>query len=291
MNYRAIGNEPDPSWMSSPCPGATVRFRQWPDGRIEIEGRGFETCGRDCRPDVDQWHKVIWAASKKHGVPANWIAATVAIESSGKPNQQASGHYGLMMLGLPAAAEAAKEIGLPPPTSGQLLSDNALNIELGTVYLKQRLQSTKVNGLMPLAAVAYNAGGIYCGAGCAIKKADCKVDCCELRCPSNEWGLVGECNQVKGEWVAGTYATKAVRFGNHFWANGFGPGMDNIDWPPKPGPQPTPSGGEDHPLVEVAREHWGAALLGAAAGVALVYVGQVYLLPALQRGYARRARA
>lgn len=290
---QSFGDEAAPAWVKSPC--SDLKFRQWTDGRVEIQGRGFETCSRsNWRPAVDKWHKAIWAVSKKHGIPANWIAALMAIESSGVPNQQASKHYGLMMLGIPAASAAAKRIGIAIPTAEDLLGNNELNIELGAVYFKIQLETSKVNGLMPLAAVAYNAGGVYCGTGCATHDTETKK--CTLKCPPNEWGVVGECSLNRaGEWVPGTYATAAVQFGNWAWEKGFGPGGDQLDWPPKPEPPqpnpPTPTPEAPLLLVATIQQHWGAALLGAVAGAALVYATQMYVLPALQTPQRGRARA
>lgn len=250
-------------WRSSPCSG--LRFRQYPDGRIEIEGRGFETCPKnDWRPAVDQWHKLIWDVSKKQGVPAHWIAAIMAVESSGKPNLAVGNYYGLMMLGMPAATEAAKSLGLPVPTVDQLVHDSALNVALGVAYLKQQLALPKVAGAFPLAAVAYNAGGIYCGNGCAIKEGKT----CVLHCPPNEWGLVGECWKSGDQWIPGTYATKATRFSNWAYLNGFGPGMDKLDWPPGKTPQPQP--GPVEPEPEPAAPYWAAGLAGIVLGVGAV---------------------
>lgn len=265
--YRSALGLEEPAWRTSPCSG--LRFRQWPDGRIEIEGRGFEVCPKnDWRPGVDNWHKTIWDVSKKQGVPAHWIAAIMAIESSGKPNLKVGKYHGLMMLGMPAAKEAAKSLGLPAPTVDQLVNDSALNVALGTAYLKQQLALPKVAGAFPLAAVAYNAGGVYCGNGCAIR--DKATDTCTLRCPPNEWGLVGECNLRGDQWIPGTYATKATRFSNWAFLNGFGPGMDKLDWPPGKTPvppQPQPETPEETP----ASSYWLAALAGVALGVGAVY--------------------
>ena len=63
--------------------------------------------------------------------------------------------YGLMQLLIPTARSMAKKYGTAPVVNGESLFQPALNIELGTAYMRD--QFTKF-GRIEFVAVAYNAG-------------------------------------------------------------------------------------------------------------------------------------
>ncbi|MGE3468080.1 MAG: lytic transglycosylase domain-containing protein, partial [Pyrinomonadaceae bacterium] len=63
--------------------------------------------------------------------------------------------YGLMQLLLPTAKSMARKYGATMPTSGSDLYDPALNIELGTAYMKDQFAKF---GRFEYVGIAYNAG-------------------------------------------------------------------------------------------------------------------------------------
>ena len=175
------------AWVDSGC-GAGPRARWLADGSIEIEGEGVPL--RALPKEVLQWKSEIQAAASKHGVPPQWIAGEMAAESGGQQGAHSWCCYGLMGL-LPSTAthEAGRTV-----SAGELLSDPALNIDLGT-----KLQASlfaKYGGNPIRIPAAYNAGSPKCGAG----------KCGE----PNRWNLVADC--VDGKAV--DYSSRVIGFSN-----------------------------------------------------------------------------
>lgn len=94
-------------------------------------------------------------ASKKYGVSTLLIYAVIAQESSGQPELRgSSGEYGLMQL-MPGTAQMLGYTG----DMNQLITNPALNIDLGTKYLRKQLD--RYGGSVPDALASYNAGTVY----------------------------------------------------------------------------------------------------------------------------------
>lgn len=184
-------------WVDSGC-GAGPRARWLADGSIEIEGEGVVE--KALPKDVLQWGDEIAAAANKHGVPAQWVAATIAAESGGQQGAHSWCCYGLMgLLPSTASSQAGRTV-----SSDELLSDPALNIDLGTKLQASLFQ--KYGGNPIRIPAAYNAGSPKCGAG---------------KCGApNRWNLVADC--VKGEAV--DYSTRVMTYSNAALKAGLGQG-------------------------------------------------------------------
>ena len=97
----------------------------------------------------------IRTAADKYNVPTNLIHATIAQESSGQPTTRgAAGEYGLMQI----MPNTATELGYTGAFD-QLLLNPALNIDLGTKYLRKQLD--RYYNVMVDAIAAYNAGTVF----------------------------------------------------------------------------------------------------------------------------------
>lgn len=182
-------------WFDSGC-GAGPRARWDEYGAIEIEGEGYPS--REIPKDVSQWGQDIENAASKHGVPAQWVAATIAAESGGKQDAHSWCCYGLMGL-LPATASsmAGRKV-----SADELLNQPSLNIDLGTKLLGQLF--VKYGGNPIKIPAAYNAGSPKCG------KGKCDVP--------NRWNLVADC--VDGKAI--DYSTRVMGFSNDALSRGTG---------------------------------------------------------------------
>ncbi len=126
---------------------------------------------------VNRWTDIITETAGHYGLPPNWVAGIVKLESGGdqkacspcsacprvKPCAPCCA-FGLMQLQRATALSQAKAIGLDTGLfSGFDIWDPATNIELGTAYLRSKVD--RYHDFVA-AAVAYNAGKVYCGPDC-----------------------------------------------------------------------------------------------------------------------------
>lgn len=96
-----------------------------------------------------------WAKSRN--LDLYQVAGLIRQESVFNPQAKSSANaYGLMQLLLPTAKQVARKYGVTAPlSSGSDLFQPALNIELGTAYMRDQLDKF---GRIEYMAVAYNAG-------------------------------------------------------------------------------------------------------------------------------------
>ena len=86
------------------------------------------------------------------------IAAVMFMESRGRGGQTSyAGALGLMQLIPDSAADAARRLGLQPPTSEQVLEDDRLNVRLGACHLAWLLRH-RGEWSLEAVLVSYNAG-------------------------------------------------------------------------------------------------------------------------------------
>lgn len=107
---------------------------------------------------VEGHAEILRAAAEESGVDAFLLGGIMYSESRGRGGQTSSaGAMGLMQLGLPAAQDAAKRLGLPAPERDAVLNDDALNVRLAGSHLAWLLKHA---GDWDLEAVlvSYNAG-------------------------------------------------------------------------------------------------------------------------------------
>lgn len=277
MRTRSPGGLGDEGgWVSFDCSGSK-RWRYLADGRAEIEGEGSPVLSWPAA--VDQWHEPVERAAAQFGVPAAWIAAIMAIESGGKAGQcrkkadgtcSSSEGVGLMAI---MAATATIMAGRPV-SSQELLTNNELNIELGSKYLKYHLD--QYGGDPVKASVGYNAGKVRCGQGTVFGPSD------EL-CPRTDWNVVEGCVTAPRDYQDLVCAPSSEEAGKYVCsidrprqfikalnaAIGAGwPGQKGPYVPPKPEPLPgTEEERREHPKAP----QWLAMLAGAAAGYLLVW--------------------
>ena len=126
----------------------------WPKARalaVEIHdrmGMGF----------VEGHAGLIDEGARESSVDPYLIAAVMFMESRGRGGQTSyAGALGLMQLIPGSASDAARRLELAPPTPGEVLSDDLLNVRLGACHLAWLL---KHRGEWSLEAVlvSYNAG-------------------------------------------------------------------------------------------------------------------------------------
>ena len=188
------------SWFDSGCGSSTAKARWLLDGRIEVNGTEHGAPA----PDVHQWDGLITAAAKKHGVPPQLIAGIMATESGGKAGLSSyAGAGGLMGL-MPATAsdQAGRTV-----TFQELISDHALNVDLGTKLIAYLLKH--YNGNIVKVALSYNAGSVKCGA--------------PKKCPDspNQWNAVTDCTGPGG--VGGKavdYPARMFKYSNDWLKDG-----------------------------------------------------------------------
>lgn len=106
---------------------------------------------------VESFAPAIRAAAKEQALDPCLVAAIVYAESRGKREAVSSaGALGLMQLVPDAAADAARALGVDPPTGERLLEDPALNIRLGARHFAWTLANEERD--LERALCAYNAG-------------------------------------------------------------------------------------------------------------------------------------
>lgn len=101
------------------------------------------------------WNDIkLWAGNR--GLDRYQVAGLIRQESVFNPRAKSGANaYGLMQLLLPTARAIAKKYGSTVPGSAEDLFRPAINIELGTAFLKDQLDKF---GRIEYVAVAYNAG-------------------------------------------------------------------------------------------------------------------------------------
>lgn len=123
--------------------------------RREVAGAVFDIVGmRRVEGHADEIH----LAALESGVDPALLAAIMFKESRGRPSLVSSaGALGLMQLMPSAAADAARKLGLEPPTEEELLNDSQLNVRLGARHLRWLLDHSEGMSLEQI-LVTYNAG-------------------------------------------------------------------------------------------------------------------------------------
>ena len=105
-------------------------------------------------PLSDWAHIKNWA--QKRGLDPYQVAGLIRQESVFTTRAASPAKaYGLMQLIMPTAVSTARKYGAIVPSSPEALYDPALNIELGTAYMKDQLAKF---GRIEYMSVAYNAG-------------------------------------------------------------------------------------------------------------------------------------
>ncbi|MFN0242012.1 MAG: lytic transglycosylase domain-containing protein [Planctomycetota bacterium] len=106
---------------------------------------------------VEAHAELIRDAARESGIDACLLAAVMYAESRGRVDAVSHKEaLGLFQLMPSSAGDAARRLGLPPPTREELLSNAALNARLGAAHLAwlQRAEGPDVERML----VAYNAG-------------------------------------------------------------------------------------------------------------------------------------
>jgi soluble lytic murein transglycosylase-like protein len=122
----------------------------------------------------DDFGALCAASAKKYGVPVELIVATIATESSGKPDarrpepQIGDESVGLMQTLVKTARFATGRTDL----RGDDLLDPAISIDAGTAYIASQRSSTHLDP--PRVAAAYNAG--------SLKRDDADANRWKLHC-------------------------------------------------------------------------------------------------------------
>lgn len=104
---------------------------------------------------LTHWNEIrLWARNRN--LDAYQVAGLIRQESVFNPKAKSGANaYGLMQLLIPTARATAKKYGSPAVITGESLFQPALNIELGTAYMRDQLDKF---GRIEYMAVAYNAG-------------------------------------------------------------------------------------------------------------------------------------
>ncbi len=104
---------------------------------------------------LTNWNEIkSWA--KNRNLDAYQVAGLIRQESVFNPKAKSGANaYGLMQLLIPTARATAKKYGNASVITGESLFQPALNIELGTAYMRDQLDKF---GRIEYMAVAYNAG-------------------------------------------------------------------------------------------------------------------------------------
>jgi Soluble lytic murein transglycosylase and related regulatory proteins (some contain LysM/invasin domains) len=104
---------------------------------------------------LDHWdHIKLWARNR--GLDMYQVAGLIRQESVFNPRAKSGANaYGLMQLLIPTARLVAKKFGSSVPISAETLFQPAINIELGTGYMREQFDKF---GRIEYVAVAYNAG-------------------------------------------------------------------------------------------------------------------------------------
>lgn len=105
---------------------------------------------------VEHWRPLVCVPAREFAVDPALVLAVIAVESRGDPEAVSSaGARGLMQLLPPTAREMAAWLGDAPP-EGDDLFDPAVNVRLGTAYLREQLDTFGEKEALALAA--YHAG-------------------------------------------------------------------------------------------------------------------------------------
>jgi len=100
----------------------------------------------------------LHAAARESKVSASLLAAIVYAESRGRGGQTSrAGALGLAQLMPAAAQDAARRLGLPPPSDRAVRDDDALNLRLGAAHLAWLLRHS-AGWPLEQVLVTYNAG-------------------------------------------------------------------------------------------------------------------------------------
>ena len=137
-------------WVKFDCAGSSRRWRYLEDGRVEIEGEG--TPAWPSWPDgVNQRRSLIQSSADKYGVPEEYIAAIMALETRGNnvcrtrsggicygpgPCNCISGEGCGLMAVMGSTASNILGRGV---TCAQLMADEQLAVDAGAAYLKYQL--------------------------------------------------------------------------------------------------------------------------------------------------------
>lgn len=219
--------------MKFDCPKSVHTWEVLADGSIQLDGESIPTL--PWPKAVNDWRLLIQKASAVNGVPEAYIAATMAIESGGKPGlcarlkdgscSQKEG-AGLMAV-LPATAT---QMAGHPVTSQMLLDDHDLSIDVGTKYLKYQLG--RYDNSFVHAATAYNAGSVRCGTGKTWRSEEDtrpRLDC------DSTWGIVMGCVRGPNDTVIlSNYPEKAIKYYNAAVNEGYSPGVATDSHPHGP---------------------------------------------------------
>lgn len=101
------------------------------------------------------WDQIV-AWSKARSLDLYQVAGLIRQESVFNPRARSHANaYGLMQLLIPTARTTARKYGSTASITGDSLFEPALNIELGTAYMRDQLDKF---GRIEFMAVAYNAG-------------------------------------------------------------------------------------------------------------------------------------
>lgn len=107
---------------------------------------------------VEGHAEALHAAARESRVSATLLASIVYAESRGRGGQVSSaGALGLGQLTPAAAEDAARRLGLPPPSRAAVLDDDALNLRLTAAHLAW-LQRNSAGWPLEQVLVSYNAG-------------------------------------------------------------------------------------------------------------------------------------
>jgi len=104
---------------------------------------------------LNHWEQIkIWANNRR--LDPYLVAGLIRQESVFNPRAKSGANaYGLMQLLIPTARGVARKYGTEAAITGESLFQPALNIELGTAYMRDQLDKF---GRIEFMAVAYNAG-------------------------------------------------------------------------------------------------------------------------------------
>lgn len=215
------------------------------DGKVEVNGS--VPTSSNWPEKVDTYEDLINRASRRHVVPAAWIAGFMAQESRGIPGAYSpKAAVGLMQM-LVSTAKWCSDPAFPNRTQGHVgptgeeLTDPALNIELGTRFLAYLID--KYNDNIVYVAGAYNHGSAECGDEVAIGDKSCPT-------PDHQWGLITNCGYVDG----------IINYTNRAITEGYS-GRKEIDLDTDPMPEPEP---------ESSGPSLAGVLLGATLGAGAV---------------------
>jgi hypothetical protein len=166
---------------TNPCGGVT--WRELPDGRIEVDGRGIPLYEpgsaryRLVEQTWDNWGRLFVRASRDHGVPVSWLVAIASVETgpwSDDPSEQAeavsyAGARGVMQI-MPATASQILD------RDPDAMFNPAANIDAGAELIAITMRNVR-SGLPAICGV-YNSGNVCCKEPPAPSgTVGCKVGC------------------------------------------------------------------------------------------------------------------